>query len=178
MDEHFIKKLKSESERLLNVAKSSEIDLDNMDGSANYSNRVKARQLREAKEKVFRNTNGSADPFDDCNSIAAKNHQDGPSSCDRNPQFDDWKKDPGERGRRIWIWWHRVHQIEKGSLEAFWQVARSVVLNQASSASVERVFSQLNCICRTIGVGALDETVCARLMMRVNSREEKKNKKK
>ena len=101
------------------------------------------------------------------------------ASWGRNPRFDDWKnKDPGERGRRIWIWWHRVHQIEKGSLEAFWQVMRSVVLNQASSASVERVFSQLNCTCRTIGVGALDETVETRLKMRVNSSEKTKDKKK
>ena len=58
--------------------------------------------------------------------------------------------------------------VVKGAVEAFWETVRSVVLNQASSASAGRVFSQLNCICNTIGIDAHADTVCARLMMRVN----------
>ena len=189
VDTLFIDQLKRECKRLLHVAKEKVIDLDKVDvESSNYLKRVNARRLREAKDEAYRhkdpdddeeekkedadalNDDDDVDPFDDdVDDIIVIQE---PTRDHRNPRFDEWKKDPGERARRTWIWWNKIFKLEVGSLENFWRIVRCVVLNQSSSASVERVFSQLNCICRTIGVNAVDETVAARLMMRVNNKEE------
>jgi hypothetical protein len=50
--------------------------------------------------------------------------------------------------------------------------ARLVVLVQVSSASEERVFSQVRLICETCEVSPLEETLETHLMERVNQYED------
>ena len=76
-----------------------------------------------------------------------------------------WKDDPIERARRIWEWWRAKRCTE---LHHFTWAARLVVLVQISSASVERIFSQVKLIVETTGVNPLEETLPTRLMEHCN----------
>jgi hypothetical protein len=82
----------------------------------------------------------------------------------RDSVKDKWRGDHIEKARRLWEWWRpRVAHFPT------WAIAlRLVGLVQASSAFVERVFSQMKLIIETIGVSALEATLEARLMLRVN----------
>ena len=64
----------------------------------------------------------------------------------------------------MWEWWKTYHH----KLNLFSTAARLVVLVQTSSASVERVFSQVKFIVESIGVNALKDTIKTRLMQRIN----------
>jgi len=77
-----------------------------------------------------------------------------------------WKSDPIEKARRIWEWW-RVNHNHPGMFH-FAQAARLVALVQVSSASVERVFSQVKLICETTGVSPLEQNLQIRLFERCN----------
>ena len=61
-----------------------------------------------------------------------------------------------------------MRQIEDATLPTFFEAVRIVALNQSSSATVERTFSQLNYMVRTIGPHAIEETIETRLLMRSN----------
>ena len=61
-----------------------------------------------------------------------------------------------------------MREVESRSLGTFWHAVRIISLDKVSSAMVERVLSQLNFMCRTIGNSALEETCEARLMLRCN----------
>lgn len=76
-----------------------------------------------------------------------------------------WKNDPIEKARRIWEWWRSKRCTE---LHHFTWAARLVALVQVSSASVERIFSQVKLIVETTGVNPLEETLTTRLMERCN----------
>ena len=76
-----------------------------------------------------------------------------------------WKDDPIEKARRVWEWW-RAKRCD--ALHHFTWAARLVVLVQLSSASCERVFSQVKLIIETCGVNPLEETLETRLMERCN----------
>ena len=58
--------------------------------------------------------------------------------------------DPIEKSRRVWEWWKANHSAP--SIHYFAITAHLVALVQASSASVERVFSQVKLICDAMGV--------------------------
>jgi hypothetical protein len=75
-----------------------------------------------------------------------------------------WNDDRIEKARRIWEWWKTYHY----KLTYFSTAARLVALVQTSSASVERVFSQVKIIVEAIGETALESTLETRLMCRVN----------
>merc|ERR1712087_77822 len=75
-----------------------------------------------------------------------------------------WKDDSIKKARRVWEWWRAHHH----KLIYFSLAARLVALVQISSASVERVFSQVKLIVETIGVRALEDTMETRLMSRIN----------
>lgn len=77
-----------------------------------------------------------------------------------------WKKDPIEKSRRIWEWWRANHIVL--SINYFVLAVRLVVLVQISSASVERIFSQVKLICDAIGVSGLEETIVACMYERCN----------
>ena len=78
--------------------------------------------------------------------------------------FANWKKDPIERARRVWIWW-KVHQK---SFKYFSTAVRLIVLFQTSSCFVERVFSQLKHIIETCGKKQLEELFFLRISRRMN----------
>ena len=80
----------------------------------------------------------------------------------------DWKGDPGERARRIFAWWQTIRSTESNKLKSFLKVIRIIVTNQASSAAIERVFSQLLYMVRTCGANSLEDATNIRLMRRVN----------
>lgn len=75
-----------------------------------------------------------------------------------------WRDDPIEKARRVWEWWKTNHH----KLTFISTAARLVVLVQTSSASVERVFSQVKFIVEAIGERGLEETLETRLMCRIN----------
>ena len=80
-----------------------------------------------------------------------------------------WMDDPGKRGRRIFYgWWNQLHQIEDCTLKFFWQAVQTIATNQASSASSERTFSQLNFTVRTFRSQAMEEMIETWLMLRLN----------
>ena len=66
----------------------------------------------------------------------------------REPRVRSWRDDPGETSRRIWEWWRDLilSQRTKLPLSHVMDAVRLVVLVQTSSASIERVFSQLKLI--------------------------------
>jgi len=82
----------------------------------------------------------------------------------------DWKGDPTERGRRLWLWW-RIRVYELKDFLAFRIVLRLVALIQPSSASMERVFSQLQLILFTCGGNVLEETLESRCFERCNKND-------
>ena len=75
-----------------------------------------------------------------------------------------WRDDRIEKARRIWEWW----KTYRHKFTYFSNAVRLVVLVQTSSASVERVFSQIKIIVDNIGECALESTLETRLMSRVN----------
>jgi hypothetical protein len=100
-------------------------------------------------------------------------HAENVNMVDRRPRgretfYATWKDDPGERARRIWLWWIPRLQTEKFRFKHFACALKKIVLNQISSASVERVFSQLNFIVRNCGTALLEDTLEMRLMHRCN----------
>ena len=78
----------------------------------------------------------------------------------------DWKKDPGERASKIWLWWkERLFQLE------FRQIRLAlilVVLAQVSSCAVERVFSQLNLVRQKMGDNLSEEMTECYMLARCN----------
>ena len=82
------------------------------------------------------------------------------------PYYDrtEWKEDEAEVARRVWEWW-KVHAKELPNLAI---CVRLVVLVQVSSASVERVFSQLKYIVDTCQQNTLHDALLLRLFSRVN----------
>ena len=72
--------------------------------------------------------------------------------------------DPAERGRRVWEWWKTVSDI----LPTWKKALRLVVLVQPSSASAERVFSQLKLIVEQCGVSMYADMLLYRMLRRCN----------
>jgi len=66
----------------------------------------------------------------------------------REPRVRSWRDDPGETSRRIWEWWRDLILSRRTALPVthVMDAVRLVVLVQTSSASIERVFSQLKLI--------------------------------
>lgn len=76
-----------------------------------------------------------------------------------------WQNDRIEQSRRVWEWW----RVMAPKLPRFFTAARLVALVPLSSASVERVFSQVKMIVDQVGDSVLEETLEARVMERVNN---------
>jgi hypothetical protein len=80
---------------------------------------------------------------------------------------ESWKDDPAELARRIWEWW-------RGRMDRFTffqEAVLLVVLVQVSSASVERVFSQLKLILESGGSDCLNDMNELRVFERVNRKQ-------
>ena len=81
----------------------------------------------------------------------------------------DWKRDMGERSRRIYDWWRMLLNEKSGSLPKFEKAVKLLALVQVSSAFVERVFSQLAFIQRAIGDVASRDMMELCTLIRVNN---------
>eukprot|EP00957_Ditylum_brightwellii_P094765 7216538-Ditylum_brightwellii.AAC.1 len=57
--------------------------------------------------------------------------------------YDSWKDDPGGYAKHTYHWWKVTSTVEECSLNALWNALHVILLNQASSAGVERVFTSL-----------------------------------
>ena len=75
-----------------------------------------------------------------------------------------WQGDRIEQSRRVWEWW----RVKGSKLHYFFSAACLVAIVPLSSASVERVFSQVKFIIETVGQSVLEETLETRVMERVN----------
>lgn len=75
-----------------------------------------------------------------------------------------WEDDRIEQSCRVWEWW----RVMGKKFNYFFTAARLVAIVPLSSASVERVFSQVKYIIETTGECVLEETLEARVMERVN----------
>lgn len=124
-----------------------------------YKAAVNATALRDGTDNDFWSGVEGAEEYD--KSLKAK--------IKANPRLEGktWLDDPVEKARRLWEWW-RVHH---GKFTYFSMAARLIVLVQASSCAVERVFSQVKYILETIGDSALEENIEGRLMERFNRYE-------
>ena len=98
-------------------------------------------------------------------------------SGERTSRVLTWHDDPAETSRRIWEWWRlqilgRNEATSAGGSAYFLQyvplAVRMVVLVQPSSASVERIFSQLKFILDTVTREPLRDQLEYRLFRRVN----------
>ncbi len=59
------------------------------------------------------------------------------------PAYSNWKHDPAERDRRIWLWWRiRVYEVQE--FEYIPVALRLVALVQPSSCGIERYFHSLS----------------------------------
>jgi hypothetical protein len=80
---------------------------------------------------------------------------------------ESWKDDPAELARRVWEWWRgRMNRFT-----FFKEAVLLVVLVQVSSASVERVFSQLKLILESGGSECLNDMNELRVFERVNRKQ-------
>jgi hypothetical protein len=79
---------------------------------------------------------------------------------------DTWKEDEAEVSRRIWEWW----VVHRGKFPFFQDAVRLVVLVQASSGGVERVFSLFKYIIETCQDHALADQLQLRLFTKVNKK--------
>ncbi len=80
-----------------------------------------------------------------------------------------WKYDPIETARRVWEFW-RVHR-KNVAIFHIAKAARLIALVQISSASVERIFSQMKQIQDSCGDSMLEETFFGRVCERCNTYE-------
>ena len=87
----------------------------------------------------------------------------------KEPKELDWKQDVGERSRRIYEWWRVIMNERKHCIPNFQQAVRLVATVQASSAAVERVFSQLTFIRRAVGDRTSSDVMEMRAFIRCNS---------
>jgi hypothetical protein len=152
----FIDKLKAELPNAVEHAK-KQFDWDAIEGSKLYDDRAKKRNLR-AQKRVRESQLGQH----------AETIPTPTQSTGRECTFENWKKDPGERARRIYYWWRTRFVSSKTTFKYFLWALRLIVLLQASSAEIERVFSQLTMIIRVCGSSLLEESLELRTMLRYN----------
>jgi hypothetical protein len=82
----------------------------------------------------------------------------------KNNTTKTWQEDPNECARRIWEWWVKKHD----NFHFLSIAVRLVALVQTSSASAERMFSQLGIILDAVGTTSLDDHVEICLFERVD----------
>ena len=82
----------------------------------------------------------------------------------------DWQEDVGERGRRIAEWWRSLMVASNREWLPCFERMHIIMslLRQPSSAIVERVFSQVNCIRSLCGDNLKEDNLEIRTMLRCN----------
>ena len=87
------------------------------------------------------------------------------------PNHDDWNMDQGEKARQVYFWRNKAKDVNQSKLKNFWKAAHVIVLNQHSSASAERAFSQPNFMVHACGQNCLEETVSMCMKLRCDLKE-------
>ena len=149
--DYFIEGLKNELATLETVVKKPYNWLDNAE-SKQYQNRKDRRKRRDKKRLELAQECERGDQVE--------------TTAGRINMFDDWKQDPGELARRIYVWWGDVLKANEKELSYFKTAVRLIALVQVSSASVKRVFSQMQYIIRACGGNMLQETLYLRTLCR------------
>ena len=111
-----------------------------------------ARDRRKVRAAALRKKNGEKEPP--------------PPTPTRVERPRDWYDDPGEKGRRIWEGWRSRLLDEICPFVYFKEAVRLVVLVQTSSASIERVFSEVKRILASVGDSILEDNLELRLFRR------------
>jgi hypothetical protein len=147
---HFLAQLKKELDGYLEEC-NKQFDWDSLPGAAEYNSKL---------AKKSRRTTGSGDVGDE-DGEDDMYHE--PSKYDREVPR-QWQDDYSERSRRIWEWWI----LHSENYQYFTKAAELVVLFCTSSATVERLFSQLKYIVETTCGQGLQDIIELRGMARVN----------
>ena len=159
----FIGLLLGELSSLIRLAKDiTHMDWDTVgNGSCErYNQRLVRRQARRQRRNQVVNHDNDEDN-DEVNNI-------GEGRVDVISTYQDWKDDPGERARRISLWWKYILVTMKKKLPSFAQAYRVVCVTQVSSALIERVFSYLSKNLHTSSQNQLEKTIETRLILEVN----------
>ena len=82
--------------------------------------------------------------------------------------YDNWKDDPGERARRIYLWWVSHIKMDQRPIFQLSTALRLVALAHPASSAIERVFSQLQFLRHIRSDRLLSDLVNLCLMIRVN----------
>ena len=156
-DTHFIQSLRKSLDLYLDYVKKSvtTFDWDTVKGAYEYNERLN-KKIIAFNNKKDSNLSENEDQDEDFEDFSDK----------YDPTvYSNWKEDPIERARRIWCWWKCHHEM----VEFCWSdAARFAVLLQVSSASVERVFSQLQLLVKSVGQHIIHDNLEARLFTRCN----------
>ena len=160
----FIAKVKLEIPCAIEFAKKP-FDWNGLEGSTTYRKRVMARARREKQRAILDSELEEADD-DDARRQATLKVND---KLRASKMYEKWDEDPAERARRIYLWWLTYVLSDNSRILHISQALRLVVLAQPSSASVERVFSQLQYIRRICGDQLLEDLLNLRLIIRCNA---------
>ena len=142
-----------------------------------YTNRQLTRKRRARKRQVLeminelykQNDEGADHIIPGLQEQIRQVEQDAIQITDEDFHNCTWRNDAGERARRVYDWWRMLMNEKKTHLPFFQNAIRLVVLTQPSSASCERVFSQLTYIRRIVGDATLGEMLELRALLRCNN---------
>ena len=112
--------------------------------------------INSTSDSFWSNVEGAAKYDDD---LRRKKEEDPDKYADHT-----WQSDRIEQARRVWEWW----RAKRAKFAYFYTAARLVAIVPISSASVERVFSQVKFIIESVGESVLEETLETRVMERIN----------
>ena len=154
-DDNFLEGMKAELTEAINHAKAN-YNWDEVPGAQEYDAELRrskvAQERRAGRAAILRQENGENEPP--------------PATPTRVVRPRDWRDDPGEKGRRTWEWWRSRLLDENSPFVFFKEAVRLVVVVQTSSASIERVFSQVKRILASVGDSILEDNLELRLIRR------------
>ena len=172
-DYDFLKKLKDECTYLLVYVNEFEFDFEKEpDESMAYHNQIltrarRARQRATIDALQINAMNNGVLPHNIEGEINAAG-EDIVELDNNDYRMMNWTEDPGERARRIYEWWRIVMNDNVEKLKHFCAAVKLVVLIQTSSASAERVYSQLNFLRHILGDKTIRDNLELRALIRCN----------
>lgn len=178
-DPVFINGMKAEINELQDLANNMHFDFETEpDPSELYTDRKLTRKRRAKKRHTLEMINnlymeneevGADNVIPDVRVQMQHIENEADEMADDDFRNMSWKNDAGERGRRVYEWWRVLMNEKKTSIPHFQKAIRLIVLMQPSSASCERVFSQLTFIRRIVGDRILGEMLELRALIRCNN---------
>ena len=178
-DPVFINGMKAEINELQELANNMQFDFETEpDPSELYTDRKLTRKRRAKKRHTLEMINnlymenegqGADNVIPDVREQMQHIENEADEMADGDFRNMSWKNDAGERGRRVYEWWRVLMNEKKTAIPHFQKAIRLIVLMQPSSASCERVFSQLTFIRRIVGDRILGEMLELRALIRCNN---------